>query len=139
MTNGMEMKTVNEELQLLDEALKVMSDFHATFQPTNDAELTPQSTPSAFRAFCDALASLHYRRHHLHEEPELIRCTACIGGRWEAECCNGSSGCSCGGQPVDMGACRVCGGTGWRSPDANVRANADAIRGLCYLGSGPRR
>ena len=70
--------------------------------------------------------------------PRLIRCTACIGGRWEAECCNGSSGCSCGGEPVDMGRCLVCNGTGWRTEDADVRANANLIRGRCYLGSGPR-
>jgi hypothetical protein len=50
---------------ILDEALRVMSDFHATFTPAHDADLTPQTTPAAFRAFVDALANLHYRRHRL--------------------------------------------------------------------------
>ncbi len=71
-------------------------------------------------------------------EPEQFRCEYCTGGRWESECCNGSSGCSCGGQPVDMGACRVCGGSGWRTADADTTANLRSIQGLCYLGSGPR-
>lgn len=71
---------------------------------------------------------------------ELLQCTACAGrGHWAVECCNGSSGCSCRGQEVDMGPCNVCRGTGWRRLDANVLANCDAIRGMCYLGSGPRR
>lgn len=66
-----------------------------------------------------------------------VPCTACIGGRWETECCNGSGGCSCGGQPIDMGACNVCGGSGYRALDADVMANVKAIRGLCFIGSGP--
>lgn len=69
---------------------------------------------------------------------ELVRCRNCYGGRWEVECCNGSGGCSCRGQPVDMGACNVCGGSGWHRPDADTRANIRSIRGLSYIGSGPR-
>lgn len=70
---------------------------------------------------------------------EMSRCGACLGaGRWEAECCNGSSGCSCRGAAVDMGACNVCQGTGWVRPDADMRANIRTIEGLCYIGSGPR-
>jgi hypothetical protein len=68
---------------------------------------------------------------------ELLKCKNCFGGRWEAECCDGSGGCSCRGQPVDMGTCRVCGGTGWRRPDANLRANVESIGSRCFLGSGP--
>jgi hypothetical protein len=70
---------------------------------------------------------------------ELIRCTSCINGRWETECCNGANGCSCRGEVIDMGQCGVCLGTGWRRPDANMLANIEQIRGLCYIGSGPRR
>jgi hypothetical protein len=69
---------------------------------------------------------------------EMVQCRNCYGGRWESECCNGSSGCSCRGQPVDMGPCNVCGGTGWHRPDADTRGNIRAIQGMSYLGSGPR-
>jgi hypothetical protein len=69
---------------------------------------------------------------------ELVQCRNCIGGRWSAECCNGAGGCSCRGQEVDMGACNVCNGTGWHSPEANTMANCDSIRGQCFIGSGPK-
>ena len=32
-------------------------------------------------------------------------------GFMDVECCNGASGCSCGGQPVDLN-CTYCGGSG---------------------------
>lgn len=71
---------------------------------------------------------------------ELVECEHCYGrGEWEAECCNGSYGCSCRGEVVPMGQCNVCCGQGWRRPDANTKANCDAIAGMPYLGSGPRR
>lgn len=54
--------------QLLDEALRVMSDFHASMHPMDDAELTPYTSPAAFRVFADQLASLHYRRCQLPKE-----------------------------------------------------------------------
>lgn len=67
-----------------------------------------------------------------------VRCRSCDGsGRWETECCNGSGGCSCRGQVIPMGACNVCQGTGWHAPDANTRANIEAIQGQCFIGSGP--
>lgn len=69
---------------------------------------------------------------------EMVACDCCYSGRFMCECCDGSGGCSCRGGMVDMGDCRVCSGTGWRRPDANVRANADSIMGLMFLGSGPR-
>ena len=50
---------------LLDKALKSMSNFHATFAPAADADLTPQTSPAALRQFVDDLASLHYLRHRL--------------------------------------------------------------------------
>lgn len=71
-------------------------------------------------------------------EVELIPCTACIDGRWETECCNGSGGCDCGGQVLDMGPCNVCDGTSLRHPDADVRANLRKIAGACFIGAGPR-
>lgn len=71
-------------------------------------------------------------------EDELIPCEMCIGGRWETECCNGSGGCSCKGERIDMGRCNVCGGSGMRRKDANKMANCYTIRGQCYVGSGPR-
>lgn len=70
---------------------------------------------------------------------EMVRCRNCIGGRWETECCNGSGGCSCRGQRIDMGPCNVCHGAGWHRPEADTRANIRTIEGLCYIGSGPRR
>lgn len=70
-----------------------------------------------------------------------IECPNCYGsGEWEAECCNGSGGCSCHGQAVNMGACRVCRGTGRViNGKYNGRANSDFIinSGCCFLGSGP--
>lgn len=81
---------------------------------------------------------LAQRFQDVAEEPKTVRCDHCTNGRFLAECCNGSSGCSCGGQEVDMGLCRVCYGTGWRTADADTTANIRAIGNRCYLGSGPR-
>jgi len=66
-----------------------------------------------------------------------VPCEHCQNGRWETECCNGANGCDCRGERVDMGACNVCGGTGMRRPDANTRANIEAIQGRCFIGRGP--
>jgi hypothetical protein len=68
-----------------------------------------------------------------------IDCPYCYGdGTWEAECCSGADGCSCGGRAVDMGACRVCGGTG-RVIDGeyDIDANRRQIAGLHFVGTGP--
>ena len=69
---------------------------------------------------------------------ELVHCH-CDNGEWWTECCSGAGGCSCRGELVNMGPCNVCGGTGWRRPDANTGANVDFIRrsGRCFAGSGP--
>lgn len=97
-------------------------------------ELRQQLTASEKR-----VRELEAQLHEVaQQEPPHFRCEHCDNGRWEAECCNGSSGCSCGGEPVDMGPCRVCNGTGWRTDDADRTANLRSIQGLCYLGSGPR-
>ena len=68
-------------------------------------------------------------------------CPSCYGsGEWEAECCNGSGGCSCRGQAVNMGRCNVCNGTGRVTQGKyNARANSDFIlrSGCCFLGTGP--
>lgn len=71
---------------------------------------------------------------------EFEICPGCNGeGRWEAECCNGSGGCSCHGEPVDMGLCNVCGGSGEvpKGKPVNTKANLEAIQGFCFIGSGP--
>lgn len=70
-----------------------------------------------------------------------IECPYCYGeGTWEAECCNGSGGCSCHGQPVFMGNCNVCKGSGKVTEgEFNESANSEFIMqsGVCFLGSGP--
>ena len=71
------------------------------------------------------------------DNANLIPCEQCHNGRWETECCSGANGCDCRGERVDMGACNVCGGTGMRRPDANTRANIEAIQGRCFIGRGP--
>lgn len=62
----------------------------------------------------------------------MITCKYCYGGGelW-TECCNGAAGCSCRGQQVYMGNCRVCGGRGELEEDVNSRANLDVIRNMC--------
>lgn len=83
------------------------------------------------------------RLAELEAASAMTPCPSCDGaGQWECECCDGSGGCSCRGQPVPMGRCNVCHGTGEVRADGvgvNTMANAEAIRGRCYLGSGPTR
>lgn len=69
---------------------------------------------------------------------KVIRCPYCGGdGTWECECCNGSGGCSCQGQPVPMGMCHVCKGTGSVvEGQYDMTANRFMVEGLCYLGDG---
>jgi hypothetical protein len=69
---------------------------------------------------------------------EMQRCECCDNGQWWTECCNGAGGCDCRGQPIQMGACNVCGGTGWCRVDADTRANLRTIEGMCFIGSGPK-
>lgn len=75
----------------------------------------------------------------MNDENKNIMCPGCRGeGRWEAECCNGSGGCSCRGEPIDMGKCNVCGGSGYVAEgEFDKNANVDTIRGLHFLGTGP--
>lgn len=63
----------------------------------------------------------------------------CYGdGYWETECCNGSGGCSCRGERVNMGPCNVCRGTGKIDPNNyDSKANLRTIQGYCFTGSGP--
>ena len=68
---------------------------------------------------------------------QLVRCRNCDGGNWWTECCNGSDGCDCRGQPINMGRCNVCGGTGYHAIDADLRANGRTIAGRCFIGRGP--
>jgi hypothetical protein len=66
-------------------------------------------------------------------------CPGCGGsGRFETECCSGAGGCSCRGEIVELGSCRVCGGTGQVVDGAYDRmANRNAIQSLHFIGSGP--
>lgn len=71
------------------------------------------------------------------QEQVTERCRACNGdGRFLTECWSG--GCSCRGGVVDMGNCRVCGGSGWVDPRVcDMDANRRVIRGLHFIGTGP--
>jgi hypothetical protein len=70
-----------------------------------------------------------------------IECPYCYGaGTWDCECCNGAGGCSCHGQPVNMGACNVCEGSGYVIEGKyDMDANGRMLRqsGACFIGSGP--
>lgn len=74
-------------------------------------------------------------------EPQMEQCEACGGrGTWEAECCNGSGGCSCRGDLVEMGSCHACGGYGAvEVSHQNPAANANFILNnhIGYPGGGP--
>jgi hypothetical protein len=72
---------------------------------------------------------------------KTIVCPACNGeGTWYTECCDGSQHCSCHGQPVFMGQCKVCHGTGKViEGQYNIEANRDSIRGMSYIGFSPTR
>lgn len=69
--------------------------------------------------------------------PKLEPCKYCNGsGRWETECCNGADNCSCRGDTVDMGECRVCCGTGKLESGKEYRnLNAESIQGMCFIGT----
>lgn len=55
--------------ELLVRALKLMTDFHATFShDEDDPEIRPYTTPAAFRDFVDQHARLLYEEHHLPDE-----------------------------------------------------------------------
>lgn len=71
---------------------------------------------------------------------ETMRCPGCDGdGRFLTECCDGSGGCTCRGDVVDLGPCRVCGGSGRVvEGEYDPAANRRAIQGLHFIGSGPR-
>jgi hypothetical protein len=68
---------------------------------------------------------------------ELVPCRNCENGEWWTECCDGSGGCSCKGEPINMGRCNVCHGIGKHPGSANTRANSEAIRGYGFIGTGP--
>lgn len=90
--------------------------------------------------YCEAYAATSSPSEEAAQRREeaLVKCECCDNGQWFAECCNGTGGCDCHGQPVNMGKCHVCNGTGWRKKDANLKANTESIRGRCFIGSGPR-
>ena len=72
----------------------------------------------------------------MNDDP--VRCEHCDGdGEWWSECCSGAGGCDCHGRQINMGRCQVCGGTGYRRPEANRDANRRMIQGQCFIGSGP--
>jgi hypothetical protein len=72
-------------------------------------------------------------------EHEEEMCPCCYGrGEWQTECCDGSYGCSCRGQVIDMGTCLACGGSGVRMDGMDTQANIRSISGQAYIGTGPR-
>lgn len=70
---------------------------------------------------------------------KTIQCPGCGGeGEWEVECCSGANGCDCHGQPVPMGRCNICNGSGYVDENNYDRkANIRVIQGRCFIGRGP--
>mgnify|MGYP001611626750 FL=1 len=66
-------------------------------------------------------------------------CPYCNGdGRFLTECCDGSGGCDCRGEIVDLGNWRVCVGSGQVvEGQYDKQANRRVIQGLHFIGSGP--
>jgi len=63
------------------------------------------------------------------------RCQHCYDGRIEAECCNGYR-CSCGGQPVDLGICTACDGTGIQVRESeNLNVVMSAVSSEGFIGA----
>lgn len=66
----------------------------------------------------------------------------CENGRLMTECCSGNN-CSCRGETLDMGICRVCVGTGMKLKSSSNEANINYLRGFGgYVGyslNGERR
>lgn len=115
-------------------------DMIQTFDMHGPPELATSRLLDILQAINDRLATVE-ATVKANSPPSEILCPACHGaGQWECECCNGSGGCSCGGQPVPMGQCHVCHGTG-KVPEnitpEQAQANCRAIAGMCFLGSGP--
>lgn len=54
--------------RLLDEAIAAMAALHASFTSGDDPEITPQTTPVAYREFVDTHARLMYERAQLRKE-----------------------------------------------------------------------
>jgi hypothetical protein len=141
-------KTTRRDVEELLGCIKQMND---SFKESNRAEINADEDAkrAKYLAFCKAMGMVTGQASVVQidlevyederEEEELIPCEMCVHGQWEAECCNGSGGCDCHGQPVQMGARHVCNGTGMRRKDADKMANANSIRnsGRCFLGSGP--
>lgn len=112
-----------------------MSTFTALLHEANTLRLRGFATgcPIAHAAADVALLRIEFLA-----ADKLETCPACNGsGRFLAECCSGAGGCSCGGEIVEMGPCRCCGGRGECGPSADRMANARSIAGLSYLGSDP--
>jgi len=69
-----------------------------------------------------------------------MKCPSCCGsGRLVIECCDGSHGCSCHGGLVDVGSCKVCGGSGYvDTENYDSKANVNWLKntGACFAGSG---
>ena len=118
----------NEQIDGLNQAIEGLLCFVCTEKPT---QAERDKAISGLVALRNALP-----------EVAMERCPSCHGrGEWETECCNGSGGCDCRGQVVPMGRCNVCHGEGQIRSDhqgVNLNANCDSIRGLCYIGRGPR-
>lgn len=68
---------------------------------------------------------------------EHVECRHCENGDWWTECCSGAGNCDCYGQPINMGRCNVCNGTGYHHKNADTQANLRTIQGRCFIGNGP--
>lgn len=57
------------------------------------------------------------------QKADLVPCEYCENGQVWTECCNGISGCPCGGKQILFGQCKVCDGHGQREKGADTKAN----------------
>lgn len=82
---GQKVPFLESREELIDQALAAMSAFHSTFEPADDPELTPCTSPAAFREFVDEHARLmRLRRGGKARPPEHAACT-CPSCAWCGE------------------------------------------------------
>ncbi len=105
------------------------------YTPEERAEACRQMRKMGFHRWAEMVEEGQPETH----DSEMVRCEGCGGaGTWQTECCSGAYGCSCGGGLVEMGVCLVCHGAGMVPAGTDMSANSRSIKGICYVGSGPR-